>query len=225
MPSYEIEIKCLLGEEGLANELVSKMKGLDPGLVFLGSEKQKNHYFIDGRLSLLAARVKPFLAGADFARLLDVAEKSADYSVRTRENDKGIFLVVKASVDDTTSANGIARLELELPTKNLTLDELDGLILEAGFRYQAKWSRERNSYKFLDASVSIDKNAGYGYLTEFETLIDDINKTEAAKESLRRLIRELGLAELEQSRLERMFAYYNEHWPEYYGTDKIFVIE
>jgi predicted adenylyl cyclase CyaB len=224
MSSYEIEIKCLLGEESRANELVSKMKELDPELTFSGSEKQKNHYFIDGDIRSLPVKIKPFLDEADFALLAETAKKTSDYSVRTRENDKGVFLVVKASIDDTTSANGIARLELELPVQ-LSLDELDKLILETGFLYQAKWSRERSSYRFRDVSVSIDKNAGYGYLTEFETLIDDTAKTEETKENLRRLIRELGLVELEQERLGRMFAHYNEHWSEYYGTDKIFVIE
>jgi len=34
-----------------------------------------------------------------------------------------------------------------------------------------------------------------------------------------------GLEELDQARLARMFAYYNAHWSEYYGTEKIFVIE
>ncbi len=224
MSSYEIEIKCLLGEENRANELVSKMKELDPELTFSGSERQKNHYFIDGEIRSLPVKIKPFLDEADFALLAETAKKTSDYSVRTRENDKGVFLVIKASIDDTTSANGIARLELELPVQ-LSLDELDKLILETGFLYQAKWSRERNSYRFLDVSVSIDKNAGYGYLTEFETLIDDAAKAEETKENLRLLIRQLGLVELEQERLSRMFAHYNEHWPEYYGTDKIFVIE
>jgi hypothetical protein len=38
-------------------------------------------------------------------------------------------------------------------------------------------------------------------------------------------MKELGVKELDQKRLERMFAFYNTHWPEYYGTDKIFTIE
>jgi len=30
---------------------------------------------------------------------------------------------------------------------------------------------------------------------------------------------------LPNDRLERMFAYYNEHWQEYYDTDKTFVVK
>jgi hypothetical protein len=35
----------------------------------------------------------------------------------------------------------------------------------------------------------------------------------------------IGAEELPQERLERMFTYYNTHWQDYYGTDKIFTIE
>jgi len=35
----------------------------------------------------------------------------------------------------------------------------------------------------------------------------------------------LGVRELPQDRLERMFKFYNSHWREYYGTDKIFTVE
>lgn len=37
-------------------------------------------------------------------------------------------------------------------------------------------------------------------------------------------MRSLGAQELPGDRLECMFAYYNQHWPEYYGTDKIFTV-
>jgi len=54
----------------------------------------------------------------------------------------GVILVIKASVDDTTSSNGTARLEWESKV-GLSIEELDALVLKSGFQYQAKWSRER----------------------------------------------------------------------------------
>jgi len=39
------------------------------------------------------------------------------------------------------------------------------------------------------------------------------------------LMAELGVAELPQDRLARMFDFYNQNWPDYYGTDKTFTIE
>jgi predicted adenylyl cyclase CyaB len=224
MASYEIEIKCLLGEEDRARELVSRMKDLDDGLALENQEAQKNHYFVAGRLADLAAKLEPALRPGETEEIRRLEEKTVDYSVRSRENRQGVLLVIKAAVDDTTSANGTARRELEIPV-DLPLQELDDLILSAGFSYQAKWSRERSLYRFRDAAVSIDKNAGYGYLAEFEKIIEDETKAEETKENLRRMIQELELAELDQERLGRMFQYYNEHWPEYYGTDKIFIVE
>ena len=60
---------------------------------------------------------------------------------------------------------------------------------------------------------------------QFERVVDDSSKVESARSELKAFMEKLGVEELPQERLERMFAFYNAHWPEYYGTDKIFVIE
>jgi predicted adenylyl cyclase CyaB len=132
--------------------------------------------------------------------------------------------VVKASIDDTTSSNGTARIEFEAELSTLSLDALDKLLLDAGCSYQAKWSRDRKEYQFKDIVVCIDRNAGYGYLAELEKIVHTDEEAEQVKSDLREMMEELGIEELPQDRLERMFAYYNEHWPEYYGTEKIFTI-
>lgn len=221
---YEVEIKTLLQSKENADKLVEKMKEKDPSLVTKGSHKQLNHYFTGGNLQALSDKVAPLLTDEQKAKLLDIAEKAKTFSVRTRWADGTVILVVKASVDDTTSSNGTARIEFETEL-NLSLEELDNLILESGFEYQAKWSRERTDFTYKDTSVSLDKNAGYGYLAEFESLEDDMAKVDETKTRLRELISELGFEELSQERLERMFQYYNENWPDYYGTEKIFNIE
>jgi adenylate cyclase class IV len=112
--------------------------------------------------------------------------------------------------------------EEEVP---LTLEKLDALVLSAGFEYEAKWSREREEYKCKAVNVTLDKNAGYGWLAEFERVVDDESKLSDAEEQVRALMAELEVQELPQDRLGRMFAFYNNHWPEYYGTEKIFTIE
>ena len=73
--------------------------------------------------------------------------------------------------------------------------------------------------------MTLDKNAGYGWLAEFEKMTDDPGKVDAAKKEIRALMSRLGVEELPQDRLERMFDFYNKHWQEYYGTDRIFVVE
>ena len=229
MNNFEIEIKSLLGSKENAEALVAKMKAKDKNLFQHETHKQLNHYFVpikpEVNLQDLYKNTEHLIPDLFKSRFKTITEKAKDFSVRTRLADDRLLLVIKASIDDTTSSNGTARLEFEAPIANLTLEDLDNLILKSGFQYQAKWSRERTNYEFLGTDVSIDKNAGYGYLAEFEKVITNENLAERTKEDLRRLMAELGVSELPQDRLERMFAYYNSHWPEYYGTDKIFNIE
>lgn len=234
MNKYEIEIKSLLGGKEKADALVRKMKDKDKGLVERATHKQLNHYFIPtlrsgqvgGNLENLYKNTEKLITDKnERTKFKDIIEKVKKFSVRTRLADKKLFLIVKASIDDTTSENGTARIEFEPEIKKITLDELDELVLKSGFEYQAKWSRERTEYKYKNASVSIDKNAGYGYLAEFERMVEDDALAEQVKTELREMMAELEVAELPQDRLERMFSHYNAHWPEYYGTDKIFTIE
>ncbi len=222
--SYEIEIKSLLGSKENADALVAKMRAKDGTLKTVGSHKQLNHYFVGGSLQKLHENVSAVVSPADLEKLKDLAGKAKDFSVRTRAADGKVILVVKASVDDTTSSNGTARLEWEAKVP-ASIEELDNLVLKSGFAYQAKWSRERSEYVYHNTNVSIDKNAGYGYLAEFEKITAEESQAPSLKQEIRQLMAELGVAELAQDRLARMFDYYNKNWQDYYGTDKIFNIE
>ncbi len=225
MNNYEIEIKSLLGGKEKADALISQMRLNDKNLVEHESHKQLNHYFVGGDLKNLYDNTSNLLSDEEKKKFENIISKVQKFSVRTRLADKKLFLIVKASIDDTTSENGTARIEFEPEIKGLSLEELDNLVLKSGFEYQAKWSRERTEYQYKGTDVSIDKNAGYGYLAEFERVIDDITKADETKKELRDMMKELKAEELPQERLERMFAHYNAHWSEYYGTDKIFNIE
>ena len=224
MQSYEVEIKSLLGSQDKADALRRRMQELDPGAKLISRNKQLNHYFTGGSMAALVKTMENDLPFPALKKLSDLIERVTEVSVRTRNKDGTVYLVVKASVGDDTSANGVARMEFEERVE-LTLEQLDRLLLRAGFRYQAKWSREREEYAFKGANVSLDKNAGYGWLTEFEKVVSDENAVGAARAEIVQLMEECGIEELKQDRLERMFAFYNAHWPEYYGTDKIFNVE
>ncbi len=222
MASYEIEIKSLLGSRENAERFESAMKAIDPSVKKTSVHRQLNHYFEGGgRWDAIAAALEN---PDDQKSFVELAERAKDFSLRTREADGKVHLVLKAAIDDTTSANGTARREFDKEV-DLPLETLDRAILGAGFSYQAKWSRERQEFLFAGANVTIDKNAGYGYLAEFEIIEEDPSRAEAAKAKLRDLMKRTGLEELDQARLGRMFAYYNAHWREYYGTEKIFVIQ
>jgi adenylate cyclase class IV len=223
MAHYEIEIKSLLGEKANADALKAKMCELDPACACVSTNTQLNHYFKNGDVHALYDATKHLFDEKAQSSLKDITEKGTSFSVRTRQRNDEVLLVVKASQDSGSSANTVSRLEFEEPV-SLSLHELDTLVLGAGFEYEAKWSREREEYSYKGANVCIDKNAGYGYLAEFEKIVPQDGVTDTVREELDTLMNELGVTELSQDRLERMFAHYNTNWPLYYGTDKTFII-
>lgn len=223
MSHFEIEVKSLLGAPEHAEALRQKMQQFDPTCACVAQNKQLNHYFEKSDIKALFTKVEYLFTGEQHKKFQLIAERGDECSVRTRQKDDEVLLVVKASIDTGTSENTVQRMEFEEPV-SIGLDELDELVRSAGYRYQAKWSREREEYAYKGANVCIDKNAGYGYLAEFEKIVTDETEADAVRAELDVLMTELGVLELDQARLARMFAYYNANWADYYGTDKTFVV-
>ncbi len=223
MTQYEIEIKSLLGDRPAADAFKTQLMEMQPTLTEISS--QLNHYFTGGSLERLYDEVASVLTAEDRQRLDQIRQQAASYSVRTRQLNDTVLLIVKASIDDTTSANGIARMEFEAETAGSSLEALDQKVLNAGFSYEAKWSRSREQYQLEDVTICLDKNAGYGYLVEFEMMIDDPKQVTEAKARIAQLMATLNAHELSQDRLARMFDFYNHHWQDYYGTENTFTVE
>jgi adenylate cyclase class IV len=220
--NYEIEIKSLLGLQENADTFRNTI--LEQGAKKEAENNQLNHYFLMGDAEMLLEKASPYFDEKKFDLLKKILTEGSNHSVRTREIDGVVKLVVKAAVDDTSSENGIARMEFEEDV-NLSLDELDQILLDSGFEYQAKWSRKREEYALGDVAISLDKNAGYGYLTEFEMVVPEEGDRHQAEARIRDLMALCGVEELSQDRLSRMFDFYNKNWRDYYGTDKVFTIE
>jgi predicted adenylyl cyclase CyaB len=224
MNTFEIEIKSLLGEATKAEALKQKMCELDPNCRIANQNKQLNHYFSGGDMEELVKAMSLNLSDDQLKKLSHIVTAGNSFSVRTRQKDEQVLLVVKASVDEGSSDNTVSRLEFE-ESVDLSLEDLDQVLLDAGFQYQAKWSREREEYAYKGMNVCIDKNAGYGYLAEFEKVLDNESVIASARAEIESVMQELGVEELPQDRLERMFAHYNANWPDYYGTERVFVIQ
>lgn len=222
MSLYEIEIKTLLGAKEKADDLRNKI--VEKGGSLLAKNNQLNHYFTTGDVTKFKKALLPHVSSEKKDLFEKVLNEGSNFSVRTRDTDGEVKLVVKASIGSDSSSNGVSRMEFE-DKVTITLDELDKLLLDAGLEYQAKWSREREEYKLSDINVCLDKNAGYGYLAEFEKVVTDKSVADEVKASLLETMKDFGVEELSQDRLERMFAYYNTNWKDYYGTDKVFNIE
>lgn len=224
MAHFEIEIKSLLGNKENAEAVKAKMQVIDPTCKLVATNSQLNHYFEGGNVTKLFSATKQFFAADAIQKFEKILAQGKDFSIRTRQREGEVLLVLKASIDESTSANGVLRLEFE-ESIPVTLNELDQILLQADFKYQAKWSREREEYAYKGITVCFDKNAGYGYLAEFEKVIQDEKEVIETRTVLDAIMSELGVTELDQARLGRMFAHYNKHWNEYYGTDKTFIIE
>lgn len=227
MNQIEVEIKSLLGSEETAKALKRKIQAPPFAAELKAQSKQLNHYFICADTTRLSAELEAYFTHEERAKLWHILKEGKSHSIRTRSYEDGspALLVIKASLGDDTSSNGVTRIEFEHRVGALTLDALDQLLLAAGCVYQAKWSREREEYTLSDGTVvCLDKNAGYGYLAEFERVVSSAAAAEDARQDIQKIMSRLDISELPQDRLERMFAFYNEHWPEYYGTDKIFTL-
>lgn len=226
MNQYEIEIKSLLSSENEVNKFRKVLKEKFENLEFLEENTQLNHYF-DFDSSLLENLEKKFewmISQEQKAKLQNIIEKGKKHAVRTRYINNKSVLIIKASIDDTTSENGTARMEWE-EYFDMQIDELDRILLDLWFVYQSKWSREREEYKAWNINICIDKSPWYGYRAELELLITDPSEADEKKKYLRELIEEMWFTELDQNRLERMFKFYCANWADYYGQDKYFVID
>ena len=220
---YEVEIKSLLQTDENAQKLRTKLT--EQGIKLSNKYSQLNHYFLnDGDFIKLKEKLMPLFSEEKKEKLQKILEKGENHSLRAREMNDEAFFVVKASVDETTSSNGILRMEFEEKV-DLSLDELDRILEEVGFSYQAKWSRNREEYNKDDFYITIDKNAGYGYVSEFEIGTENPDGLQEAKQRILNFMKDLDLKELSQDRLERMFKFYNENWRDYYGTENIFNVE
>lgn len=224
MAHFEVEIKTLLGEKSSADALKQKLTETDPGCELVAQNSQLNHYFGPGDIHELYKQVEHLFSGAQHDKFKKITERGSDFSVRTRQKNDEVLLVVKASMDEGDGINAVSRMEFEEPV-DLTLAELDSLVLAAGYEYNSKWSRDREEYAYKGLNVCIDRNAGYGYLAEFEKVFDDEDDVTAVRAEIEALLKELGLEELPHDRHDRMFAHYQANWPEYYGTDKTFVVD
>lgn len=225
MHNYEIEIKVLLGTEVSKEKFMKAVEVNFPAFSHSYTESQKNHYFEGGNLLHLLGTFREYISHEEASSLHKLSSEAKSFSVRTRGTKTETILVVKATVNDESSSNGTARIEWEVDLAPMSLEDMDAKVISAGFSYQAKWSRARDEYKLNhNTALCIDKNAGYGYLAEFERVITDESQITETRHELLRMIRSLGYDELDQDRLARMFDFYNKNWSEYYGTEKVFEV-
>jgi predicted adenylyl cyclase CyaB len=223
--NLEIEVKVLLGKKENADNLLERLKSNDSEVNLLEKSSQLNHYYLPGDFQKLKEFVNQYLDDSQKEYFEEIVFKGSNHSIRSRWINDKVLLVLKAGRNkEEQGANGSNRMEIEVEVP-LSIEELDSLIMKADFMPQSKWSRQREEYKYKGMHVCIDKNAGYGYVAEFERVVPKTADADKVRQGILNVISELGLEELDAARLDRMFSYYNSHWSEYYGTENTFTLE
>jgi len=221
MNNIEIEVKILLQSQENAEKFLKALKKNSEVKIFEKSS-QLNHYFRNWDLNILSNNIKKYLNSEDKIKLEDLINKAKWFSVRTRKLNDRVILVIKATLNENEdSINWTWRIEFEADI-NLSINELDELILNSWFEYETKYSRDRIEYRYKDYNVTIDKNSGYWYLAEIEKVVKDKKDLEKITKEIRDEIKLLWFKELSQERIWRMYKHYINVWPHYYGTNNWF---
>ncbi len=218
MNNIEIEVKVLLQSEE-NKDLFMKSLNDNWDVVLIWKNSQLNHYFDNGDFEKLKQNFKSVLKEEEYKKLEHIIKVWKSFSVRTRKADEKVIFVIKASIDETNSINWTWRIEFEA-FLDISIDELDKLILDSWFPYGSKWSRTREEYSYKDYTICVDKNSWYWYLAEFERVVPNEKDLDKIKKEIRQEIKSLWFEELPQDRVNRMYEYYCENWPDYYWADE-----
>ena len=100
---YEVEIKSLLGSKEKADNLISKLKKHDKNIKLSSQGRQLNHYFnVPEKINLkkVLLGLIPKDKKTSFDKIMKDGKK---LSVRTRDADGKVLIVLKASVGDDSS--------------------------------------------------------------------------------------------------------------------------
>lgn len=219
----EIEKKYLIKDLKSRDELVSKLYEKFPKLDHSGRKTIISYFYERGidKKKIITAATK-MLNADKLAELNAILVNSTEQVVKCRSIDDVNYFTVKGSGSGEDPVHAVNRLEFEVSLE-LELEEINHLLQEAGINIVSKWSSVRDFYD-LDSTIKADIEfvAGYGYKAEFEILINDGESPDLVIKLLDELAGSLGLVEANGKLLAKMYEYYNNHWQEYFKTDKVF---
>lgn len=220
---YEVEIRCLIPNPDQAKNLPAEIEKLGLTTDKTAEYSQLNDYYVDGDIHQLAQNLNGVIAKAEAKLLADIVKGHNTFSVRARQNNDDVLFIVKATTGGSAN-HGVQRAEFEVPVTQ-SLDQLKDIITGSGYSVQARWMAHRTLYR-ISNGITLNSYfcAGYGYGAEFELLVEAGQQVNA-ETRVRDFVQQLGLEPVDPEFMERMFAYYNAHWQEYYGTEKVFTLE
>lgn len=222
--SYEIEVKSLLSSQKELDSILKKLKSNDPNLRLISESYQLNHYFIGTFSAESISQFSKLISKEELFEITELINNCKSYNVRTRFSNDTVYLILKGSIRGSSAIHGKNRAEFETVV-NLDIEQLDNKLLQAGFKVQSKWSITRTKYSYLDIVVDLCFTPGYGYFVELEKVVHSTKDIKTAEQEIYKAMQYLGLIELDQNRLDKMFEYYNKNWQKYYKTNKNFRLD
>lgn len=138
--------------------------------------------------------------------------------LRIRRTEKVAYLILKKGWmhDDE-------RDEIEIKVDRKYFLRLDEILRALGYKYDTKWYRQRKKYRYKNFNITIDFNAGYGWVTEIEREVCSGGEKKAKAEIIN-LARKIGIKPAPKLLFDKMYHYYKKRWPYYIRTKKTFDI-
>jgi adenylate cyclase class IV len=219
----EIEVKYLLKDKTARDKLVDTLHEQFPGIKHTGTKKIISYFYKDGATAdQILQVVGELFRGEELAEATGVLRNSEAIMVKCRSIDDSNYFTIKGTPAGQDPVHAVNRLEFEQPVM-LDLEKIDALLNKAGIVTASKWSSDREYYSLDDVSkAEVEFVAGYGYKAELEIVINDGESADGAISTINRRAKELGLVEASQTLLGKMYAYYNQHWQEYFNTRNTF---
>ncbi len=219
----EIEKKYLLKNKADREDLVQNLKDLFPGMELKGTKTVISYFYkkAESKDQILAAG-KALLTEAQMADLTTLVENCDEIMVKCRSIDDTKYFAVKGAASGEDAVHAANRMEYEV-VLDQDLESINGAIVGAGIILVSKWSSLRDFYS-LDENLKADIEfvAGYGHKAELELVIPDGESVDDAVATIDVLAEKLKLYYASDALMGRMYAYYNQHWEEYFNTDNVF---
>lgn len=146
-------------------------------------------------------------------------QASGKNDFRIRKTDNCAFIILKKGWmhDDD-------REEIEIKIDRKDFQKADKIFTSLGFKYDTKWYRVRKEYRYKDFNISIDFNAGYGWIAEIEKIVRKGHE-EKAKKDILQLARIVNIKPASKSLFDKMYKYYKNNWPYYFDSKTTFDIK
>jgi len=103
------------------------------------------------------------------------------------------------------------REETEIKFDRNDFERAEKMFLSLGYNVQIKWFRKRHNFKWQGIDVAIDFTKGYGYIIEFEKIVEE-NEKEKTLGMLKEKFQLLNIPLTSREEFDQKFQYYKENW-------------